>query len=296
MALGPEYMTPEMYMGCYRNMLVTRADGSVVQVDIRKYLNHGKVVLPPPRKVGLPPPKGSEDPPRKPKGILEERATAANSELWLILEKVGADRYRDSPGGKAKKIYPLQVPLTFRFSGEVYNLSQVKRSYMGKGSSIDIARTLRLASRYREITTEGYCDKFLGLDCTGFVCNYWGVSDTANTDHKSFDRNRRKDLDKLKIGDALVYYSGAQSPNHKSVRSVHIAVVNEVQSVTKSGSTATISMNIVESAGNDEGVHKSETKEFVFKKNADGEHYYHTSSGRTGYLCGGPPKNRPNGF
>ena len=179
----------------------------------------------------------------------------------------------------------------------MYNRKHIYRAYMGKGSSLDIARGLRLASRYREITTEGYCDKFLGLDCTGFVSNYWGLSNTENIDHKSFDRNRRKDLANLKIGDALVYYKGSQSSKHKGIRSAHIAVVNEVESVVASGSEATLAMNYVESAGNDEGVHKSQTRNLLFKQNGDGEYYYHTAnSAMTGYLCGGPPKNRPNGF
>jgi hypothetical protein len=287
MALGPDYMTPEMYMGFYRNMVVTLADDSVVQVDIRKYLNAGKVIPPPP--------PGEQ--PKKPKNILETRATAANKEYWLIMSQVGSDPYRDSPGGKAKKVGPSQVPLTFQIHGEVYNRKSISRAYMGKGSSLDIARALRLASRYRTITTEGYCDKFLGLDCTGFVCNYWGLAKTEIIDHKDFDVNRRKDLANLKIGDALVYYAGPQSSQHKTIRSVHIAVVNEVETVVKSGSEATLTMNYVESAGDDEGVHKSQTRNFLFKQNGDGEYYYHTAnSARTGYLCGGPPKNRPNGF
>lgn len=68
MALPPDYMSPEMYMGFYRTMVLTLEDGSVVQVDIRKYLNHGKVVLPKPGQ------------PKKQMGVMEQRATAANAE------------------------------------------------------------------------------------------------------------------------------------------------------------------------------------------------------------------------
>ncbi|MBL8821638.1 MAG: hypothetical protein JNJ77_03550 [Planctomycetia bacterium] len=292
MALPAEYMTPEMYMGFYRSMYITVAEGSDVHVDIRKYLNHGKVVpLPTPDPVTKKTP-----PPRKPEGILEERATAANKEYWLILSQVATDPFRDSPGGNAKKITANQVPLDFYFGGRKYNRRQVHLAYMGKGSPVDVAMALRLASRYRIISTEGYCDKFLGLDCTGFVSNYWGLSKTENIDHKDFDKNRRKDLSTIRIGDALVYYKGKQSSEHKKVRSMHIAVLNEVLSESNSGSEVKLTMNYVESAGNDEGVHKSQTREIVFKKTREGELYYDTTSGNTGYLCGGPPMNRPNGF
>lgn len=294
MALPAEYMTPEMYMGFYRSMYITFSDGTNVHVDIRKYLNHGKVFKPPPPDA-KPGPDGKPVQ-RKPEGTLQVRATAANTEFWTLMGLVGMDPYRDSPDGKAKKIDTMQVPLEFSFSGRKYSQRQIKLAYLGKGSPVDVAQALRLASRYRNISTEGYSDKFLGLDCTGFVCNYWGLSKTDTTDHKDFDKNRRKDLTTITIGDALVYYEGKQSPQHKSVRSAHIAVLNEVLSVSSSGGETRLTMNIVESAGNDEGVHKSQTKEIVFKQTTEGEFYYHTISGRTGYLCGGPPKNRPNGF
>lgn len=119
-----------------------------------------------------------------------------------------------------------------------------------------------------------------------------------NREHRSqgFRQNRRKDLSTIRIGDALVYFKGKQSSDHKKVRSMHIAVLNEVLSESNSGSEVKLTMNYVESAGNDEGVHKSQTREIVFKKTREGELYYDTASGNTGYLCGGPPKNRPNGF
>jgi hypothetical protein len=60
---------------------------------------------------------------------------------------------------------------------------------------------------------------------------------------------------------------------------------------TKDG--CSLKMNLVESAGDEEGVHKTQTKQWAMKKNAKGHFYWYgtTSAGdRTAYLCGGPPK------
>jgi hypothetical protein len=63
-------------------------------------------------------------------------------------------------------------------------------AYTGKGSPEDIALTLRLAVRFGLVAADttslqNYCDKYIGLDCSAFVCNYANAALGKNYDKSS---------------------------------------------------------------------------------------------------------------
>ncbi len=89
------------------------------------------------------------------------------------------------------------------------------RCFVGKGSPEEIALTLRLAIRYGITSVGGardFCDKYLGMDCSGFVSNYanseMGMKFvTENTPASSFAPvgKRRASLDDVRPLDVLVW-------------------------------------------------------------------------------------------
>lgn len=106
---------------------------------------------------------------------VRDHTTAERAALFNCLEKI-------------LKIGNL--PPTFRFPvGDVMGCSEqfykkgLERAYNGKGSPVEMEEALRLAYRcgrigpktqYRTLTE--YARNFLGLDCNGFVGNFWGLS------------------------------------------------------------------------------------------------------------------------
>jgi hypothetical protein len=107
----------------------------------------------------------------------------------------------------------IEVGKQLLFSSEVNKT--IWRSFVGKGSPDDIALTLRLAVRYgltHPAALRSYCDRYLGLDCSGFVANYanseLGMNfDVANTAANSFAplNMRRASIDDVQPLDVLVW-------------------------------------------------------------------------------------------
>jgi hypothetical protein len=87
--------------------------------------------------------------------------------------------------------------------------------FVGKGSPEEIALTLRLAIRYGITSVGGardFSDRYLGMDCSGFVSNYanseMGMKfDRVNTPASSFApaAKRRASLDDVRSLDVLVW-------------------------------------------------------------------------------------------
>jgi hypothetical protein len=64
---------------------------------------------------------------------------------------------------------------------ESADVGGIVRTFVGKGSPDDIARTLTLAVRYGLVagdttSLQKYCDDYVGLDCSGFVTNYLNLA------------------------------------------------------------------------------------------------------------------------
>ena len=105
--------------------------------------------------------------------------------------------------------------------------------HSGKGSPEEIAIALHLVSRYKlydkiyasdpAAGVRDYCDKYIGLDCNGFVGNYaraTGKAKVPNTPIGSYapDKVRRTRIEDVKADDVLVWPDNG-----------HIAVIHSIE-------------------------------------------------------------------
>jgi hypothetical protein len=116
---------------------------------------------------------------------------------------------------------------------------------MGKGAPDEIQTALWLASKYNLVSTSTswtYCSKNLGVDCGGFVANYWGIGKPANDAKEPFGWSgvkprtlwnlnralRRQSADDIQVGDAVVFFRKVQgnNPDLTGSEAFHIAVVS----------------------------------------------------------------------
>lgn len=102
---------------------------------------------------------------------------------------------------------------------EWIDTESLHRSFVGKGSPLDIAVTLRLAVRFGKVAAnpgalQSYCDRYIGLDCSGFVSNYANANldgidyDVMNKGAVTFRDpawRRRPTLDKVRPLDVLAW-------------------------------------------------------------------------------------------
>jgi hypothetical protein len=68
---------------------------------------------------------------------------------------------------------------TFNYNDYDYINNSIARCFIGKACPWEIQETLQLASEVGAVTETGlveYCKSSLGVDCGGFVANYWGES------------------------------------------------------------------------------------------------------------------------
>lgn len=108
--------------------------------------------------------------------------------------------------------------------------------HTGKGSPEEIATALHLISRYKlydpkfasdpAAGVRDYCDKYLGLDCNGFVGNYAraiGKNKVPNTLIQQYApvEARRKRIEDVQANDVLVWTDFS-----------HIAVIHSVETMT----------------------------------------------------------------
>jgi hypothetical protein len=71
----------------------------------------------------------------------------------------------------------IQFARTFKFEGEDYINQSITRSFIGKACPWELQETIQLGSLIGAINTNNvrqYCLDNLGVDCGGFVANYWG--------------------------------------------------------------------------------------------------------------------------
>jgi hypothetical protein len=256
-------MTPEAYSERYLKMAARLEDFSVSEVRIDRYLNAGAIYSKEPKVV-----KGAS--PRS------KRAQAAYGKLYEAIRK---------------ELKIKSLPLTFKVGGIVLGLLGVKRCFDGKGSPPEIRHVLWLASRYGQLsweTAQAYCDANLGLDCNGFAANYWGmIPDKVST--WDFDKNARKNFDDIQNGDAIVFYKTL--PKSPKPNCSHVAVVGGDPSV--SGNKLTF--DVVQSAGNELGLHTDFGLEWVLKRDKSGSVYSEepSSERRYRFFAAGPAKQDP---
>jgi hypothetical protein len=244
-------MRPSVYAEKYLGFKYLLDDWSYGQVAIRKYLNAGITT-----------------------NTNYKRANAANAEKDALL------------GAIAKELNVKGVPpLDFLIEGTKIRRFDVQKVFYGKGSPDQIDTAIWLASRYGRVKVSNiqqWSDDHLGLDCNGFVGNYWG----ANPENPIvwYDRDRRKNTPLgIYIGDALIFYKTLQD-----TVPFHIAVVEEVSSIA-----SPVAMKITQSAGLEKGVHTASVS-WKYKNNAKGDLYFLTDAGEVVYPCDGPPRYNPN--
>jgi hypothetical protein len=165
---------------------------------------------------------------------------------------------------------------TFNFNQYDYINHSIDRCFIGKACPWEIQETLQLLSEIGGVSDAGlvqYCNSSLGVDCGGFVANYWGegcphMVDVSPLGWAGFlprtiwgarDRRRRSPSE-VAIGDAAVFFKDLKDNNPDIAKqrdstghliqgtgseAFHIAVVNNCG---YAGSNFT-SLQVAESAG-----------------------------------------------
>jgi hypothetical protein len=108
--------------------------------------------------------------------------------------------------------------------------------HAGKGSPEEIAVALHLVDKYKlydkkflENPAQGvadYCERYIGLDCNGFVCNYANAIGISKSQGTSVDQYvpagaRRAKLEDIRPNDVLVWTDSS-----------HINIINSVDGIT----------------------------------------------------------------
>ena len=154
------------------------------------------------------------------------------------------------------------LPDVFQVQGNQYVRNSLRRVYWGKGAPDEIQNALWLASQcglVDENSLATYVSSNLGVDCGGFVANYWGigkpsVAGPSATGWAGFlpryfwnnaPQLRRADPTQISVDDAAVFFSGVinedpsipaqQDPNSPGSyidgtgsQAFHIGVVSQV--------------------------------------------------------------------
>lgn len=167
---------------------------------------------------------------------------------------------------------------TFTINGDQYFLLSLQRVYWGKGAPSEIQDALWLATLLGVIGSgevDRYCRECLGVDCGGFVANYWGFGKPSATNlnpagssgmlPRTFwneaSTRRRARPEHIRPGDAAIFFEGKVAGNDpstlapkntdgtydtcKGTKAFHIGLVNSV-SVLGDKVTA---LSIAESSG-----------------------------------------------
>ena len=177
------------------------------------------------------------------------------------------------------KLVRKQPGNVFEVDGDKYLLSSVWRVYHGKGAPNEIQDTLYLALLCGLVDGKGlqsYADTNLGIDCGGFVANYWGMGCPSESDLNPtgatgfkprtiwgmFPKLQRKVASEIEADDAAVFFQDvknddpniAAQPNaagggydsKTGSQAFHIGVV---QSATCIAGTDQVDLTISESSG-----------------------------------------------
>jgi hypothetical protein len=141
----------------------------------------------------------------------------------------------------SKKEY-AKTPYVPAWQEYVVTYPDLYEVYMGKGSLVQIEQALRLAVAFglvkdNKSDLQRYCDKNIGLDCSGFARNYF------NGDFKTIEnfaaQNKLTDLSLVRTGTAIIWKSLS-----------HIALVDKVTKVERTGNTVyAVECMVAESTG-----------------------------------------------
>lgn len=154
------------------------------------------------------------------------RALAAEAALRRVMDReIGSDARKK----------------TFRYVEYDYINNSIKRCFIGKACPWEIQETLQLASEIGALSEPkllDYCLNILGVDCGGFVANYWGEAcpHMAHPAPPGFDgilprgfwantqlfpdvmKRRRKTLESVRPGDAAIHFKDVVKNNPDIVK------------------------------------------------------------------------------
>jgi hypothetical protein len=255
-------MNPADYAENYLHFAPELYDG-VVEVPIDKYLNAGIT--------------GKNDKTPHPNDYRANRAIGEKDQLLGAIKQ-------------DLKIHG-HIPPLFQVEGYLFKLLDVVMPFFGKGSPSNLRDVFWLASKYKRVTAataRDYSTKYLGLDCNGFVGNFWGIN--PSTPIESYDKNRRRQFDDVDVGDALIFYHKGTTHNP-----YHIATINQVEFInTTNEKTPSLSFWITQSAGLEDGV-RTTLADWKLSKTAHGD-VVHETANTTVYIVAGPEKGTPRGL
>ncbi len=201
------------------------------------------------------------------KGTQSTNATQALSKLTSGLVKLL---------GLPKGTWAL--PETFDVQGDSYVTNSLKRVYSGKGAPDEIQDALWLASLCGLVdgsSLNTYADKNLGIDCGGFVANYWGLGHPTLSSYNPpgatgflprtfwgmFPNLRRRRPSEIRVDDAAIFFCDVKFNNPDVVakkksdgtydttsgsQAFHIGLVSDV---SVAAGTNMVTLEIAESSG-----------------------------------------------
>jgi hypothetical protein len=217
-------MTPGELYNDYRDLHVDLLEGRFLMgIDVHEYRNHS---------------------------LDGEFSTAHGVEAYSELvkkiqkhcKKIGQGKYRFV---HAESTLKNGYVLTYAKVDVITTWPDLMRPYIGKGTPDDIRMVLRLAVHYDLLTptiseVQKYCDRNIGIDCSGFASAYYGGQWMGKG--ASYYRDNAVKLTKLedvRPGDAIVWQNG-----------VHIAVIDRITSEEKtSGIIYSLGCSVAESTG-----------------------------------------------
>lgn len=184
--------SPKALYDAYRSLSVEMPDKQqVFFVDVREYRNYG-----------LP-----ESDYSCVAGV-EEGYNRLHRAVVRHGRKAGAHRYQLTLGNGERLLV---------------HTTDLLRVYIGKGSPDEIQMALRLAVEYKLVrptlgALQSYCDKYIGLDCSGFTGVYYGppYRGKRSTDYRTAGREV-KELSELVPGCAIVW-----------LRTNHLSIIDSV--------------------------------------------------------------------
>jgi hypothetical protein len=138
------------------------------------------------------------------------------------------------------------TPGGFQVQGKQYLSHSISRVFIGKGAPNEIQDTIYLASLCNLVdvgTLAAYANLNLGMDCGGFVANYWGIGRPTLTHHNptgsdgfkprwiwdAYRACRRTTLDEIQPDDAAVFFDHVYNENP----SIPAPLVNGVYDTTR---------------------------------------------------------------
>lgn len=265
-------MSPKEFLYVYRNLQVRLVSGRHLRIDMHQYRN----------AKGL----WDDEPVTGDKKCVEgfyKAKPALEAAIRKVSMKLGGSGYRMLKGkNEYVNIGRGGDPgILNPFDGNLvnYDMGELVHVFDAKGSPDQVSRALALAADLGVVNkllnrpegpatqsdVQAFCDKYIGIDCNGFVGNYCKAigmtSPGPSTPVGSFAAKgmRRKSLEEVRPLDALVWMKSA-------TRGSHVAIIDSILSERREeGKLVALDCLVCESAGSSRD---TSTKELA--ENTDG--------------------------